>query len=133
MAHKLDLNIILVANKNIHCKTDFAYEMKICSAQKDAADNYILQNATSNDLVITRDIVFASKLVEKNITSINDRGTVFNSENIAKLLSERNFNLQLAEIGLVKHFNNGYDKKLFSLFANAFDREINRLLRNYKK
>lgn len=133
IAHKLDLNIILVANKNIHCKTDFAYEMKICSAQKDAADNYILQNAASNDLVITRDIVFASKLVEKNITSINDRGTVFNSENIAKLLSERNFNLQLAEIGLVKHFNNGYDKKLFSLFANAFDREINRLLRNYKK
>ena len=107
--------------------------MKICSAQKDAADDYILENVTNNDLVITRDIVFASKLVQKNITSINDRGTVFNTENIAKLLSERNFNLQLAEIGLVKHFNNGYDKKMFSLFANTFDREINRLLRNYKK
>lgn len=133
IAYKLKLNIILVANKNIHCETDFPYEMKICSAQKDAADDYILENVTNNDLVITRDIVFASKLVQKNITSINDRGTVFNTENIPKLLSERNFNLQLAEIGLVKHFNSGYDKKMFSLFANTFDREINRLLRNYKK
>ena len=132
MSNKYNLKIILVANKKIHCDTNFPYEMKICSAQKDAADDYILENVTNNDLVITRDIVFASKLVQKNITSINDRGIVFNTENIPKLLSERNFNLQLAEIGLVKHFNNGYDKKMFSLFANAFDREINRLLRNHK-
>lgn len=133
MAHKFDLKIILVANKKIHCETDFSYEMKVCPAQKDAADNYILENVGLNDMVITRDIVFASKLVEKKITAINDRGTVFDSENITKLLSERDFNLQLAEIGLVKHFNSGYDKKMFSLFANAFDREINRLLRNHKK
>lgn len=133
MSNKYDLKIILVANKKIHCDTNFPYEMKICTAEKDAADNYIFENVESNDLVITRDIVFASKLVEKHITTINDRGTVFNSENIAQFLSEREFNLQLAEIGLVKHFNNGYDKKLFSLFANTFDREINKLLKNCKK
>ena len=133
IAYKLKLNIILVANKNIRCETDFPYEMQICSKEKDAADDFILENVKSNDLVITRDIIFASKLLNKNITTINDRGTVFDPENIVKFLSERDFNMQLAEIGLVKHFNNGYDKKMFSLFANAFDREINRLLRNYKK
>ena len=107
--------------------------MQICSKEKDAADDFILENVKSNDLVITRDIIFASKLLNKNITTINDRGTVFDPENIVKFLSERDFNMQLAEIGLVKHFNNGYDKKKFSLFANAFDREINRLLHNYRK
>ena len=52
IAYKLKLNIILVANKNIHCETDFPYEMKICSAQKDAADDYILENVTNNDLSV---------------------------------------------------------------------------------
>lgn len=133
MSNKYDLKIILVANKKIHCDTNFPYEMQICSKEKDAADDFILENVKSNDLVITRDIIFASKLLNKNITTINDRGTVFDPENIVKFLSERDFNMQLAEIGLVKHFNNGYDKKKFSLFANAFDREINRLLHNYRK
>ena len=133
MSNKYNLKIILVANKKIHCDTNSPYEMQICSKEKDAADDFILENVKSNDLVITRDIIFASKLLNKNITTINDRGTVFDPENIVKFLSERDFNMQLAEIGLVKHFNNGYDKKMFSLFANTFDREINRLLRNYKK
>ena len=133
MSNKYDLKIILVANKKIHCNTNFPYEMQICSKEKDAADDFILENVKSNDLVITRDIIFASKLLNKNITTINDRGTVFDPENIVKFLSERDFNMQLAEIGLVKHFNNGYDKKKFSLFANAFDREINKLLKKCKK
>ena len=133
MSNKYNLKIILVANKKIHCDTNFPYEMQICSKQKDAADDFILENVKSNDLVITRDIIFASKLLNKNITTINDRGTVFDPENIVKFLSERDFNMQLAEIGLVKHFNNGYDKKKFSLFANAFDREINKLLKKCKK
>ena len=133
MSNKYNLKIILVANKKIHCDTIFPYEMQICSKEKDAADDFILENVKSNDLVITRDIIFASKLLNKNITTINDRGTVFDPENIVKFLSERDFNMQLAEIGLVKHFNNGYDKKMFSLFANAFDREINKLLKKCKK
>ena len=87
MSNKYNLKIILVANKKIHCDTIFPYEMQICSKQKDAADDFILENVKSNDLVITRDIIFASKLLNKNITTINDRGTVFDPENIVKFLS----------------------------------------------
>ena len=102
--------------------------MIICEATKDAADNYIYDNADKNDLVITRDIVFADRLVTKGISTINDRGTIFNKENIKELLSTRDFDLQLANIGLVKHFNEGYDKKKFALFANSFDKTLHQLL-----
>ena len=44
MSNKYDLKIILAANKKIHCDTNFPYEMKICSAEKDAADNYIFES-----------------------------------------------------------------------------------------
>ena len=44
MSNKYNLKIILVANKKIHCDTIFPYEMQICSKQKDAADDFILEN-----------------------------------------------------------------------------------------
>lgn len=130
IAASLNLKVTLVANKEIKCDGKFPYEMIICNQEKDAADNFILENSAVKDLVITRDIVFADRLVTKEITAINDRGTEFNKENIKELLSERDFDFQLAQIGLVKHFNEGYDKKKFSAFANCFDKVIHRLIKS---
>lgn len=123
---KLQIKVTFVANKKITCEENFPFEMIVCAQTKDAADNYIIENAESEDLVITRDIVFADKLVDKNILCINDRGTVFTKEIIKERLSTRDFDLQLAEMGLVKHHNEGYDKTKFTKFANCFDRVIHR-------
>lgn len=126
---QLNLTVYFVANKEIKCEHTDGYKMIICSEEKDAADNYIYANVLENDLVITRDIVFADRLVEKKIACINDRGTVFTADNIKPLLSNRDFDLTLAQLGLVKHFNEGYDKKKFSAFANAFDKTIHQLIK----
>ena len=133
MGSKLGLNVRWVANKKLP-EPDVEYsencfKMIICEAGKDAADNFIFERCNDSDLVITRDIVFAGRLVEKGICCINDRGTEFTSEMIKERLSERDFDLRLAEIGLVKHHHEGYDKKKFAAFANSFDKVIHRLLR----
>lgn len=127
IAEKMNINVYFVANKEI--KSENKYQMIICENTKDAADNYIFEHVESRDLVITRDIVFADRLVEKNICTINDRGTIFSKENIKELLSTRDFDLQLANIGLVKHYNEGYDKKKFAAFANSFDKVIHQLIK----
>ena len=128
IAAKLGLKVFFVANKNIPAE-EKPFEMIVCGSEKDAADTYILEHAEKSDLVITRDIVFAGKLVEKEITAINDRGTSFTKENIGELLSDRDFDFALAQAGLVKHFRYGYDKKSFSKFADCFDRELHKLLK----
>lgn len=125
-AGKLGLNIFFVANKSIPCDYD-NFEMIICSSEKDAADNYILENAEAFDLVITRDIVFADRLVSKNIAVINDRGTFFTKENIKDLLSDRDFDFALFQAGVVKHAKEGYSKKDFEKFANCFDKVLTKL------
>lgn len=128
-AAKLDLTIFFVANKQIPC--DFSpYEMIICKNEKDAADSYILEHASENDLVITRDIVFANRLVKKNIPAINDRGTAFTKENIKDLLSDRDFDFALFQAGVVKRTKDGYDKKDFEKFANCFDRVLHKLIKH---
>ena len=131
-SEKLSIKVSFVANKPIPTHEKALFEMIICPAEKDAADNYILEHCSQNDIVITRDLLFAQKLIEKQVTVINDRGTVFSKENIGPLLTEREYNLQLAEMGLVKHFNEGYDKKKFSAFANCFDKTVNQKLAQLK-
>ena len=128
IGNKLGIKVAFVANKKISCDSG-DFEMIICQEEKDAADNYIFENCKAGDLVITRDIVFADRLVEKGISCINDRGTEFTREMIKERLSTRDFDLQLAQIGLVKHHHEGYDKKKFAGFANSFDKVIHRLIK----
>ena len=130
IGNKLNIPVTFVANKNIPGPEQGTFVMQICEAGKDAADNYIYENCESGDLVITRDIVFADRLVERGICTINDRGTEFTREMIKERLSVSDLDRQLAEIGLVKHFHEGYDKKKFAEFANSFDRVIHRLIKD---
>ena len=99
-----------------------------CPQEQDAADDYIVNNVQENDLVITRDIPLAARLVDKSITTINDRGTSFTKDNIKQKLSDRDFDLQLAQIGLGGFKPNTYDKKLLTKFINCFDREITKII-----
>ena len=87
-AKKLEIPVLFVANKPIPAQTN-DFKMIICPQEKDAADNIIFDQAQHNDLVITRDIILASRLVEKGITTINDRGFSFTKDNIKEKVSER--------------------------------------------
>ncbi len=128
-AHNFSIKVVFVANKKINaCFNDF--EMIICNNEKDAADNYILEHATVQDLVITKDIIFASKLVEKSIAVINDRGTVFTKNNINEKLSDRDFDFQLAQIGLGGKKGSFYSKKEFLKFKECFNKQMQNLFKN---
>ena len=105
------------------------FKMIVCDATPDAADNYIVENALQNDIVITRDIPMASRLIEKNITTINDRGLLFTSENIREKLSLRNFNKELYDNGILSEKTSTFSKKDVNNFANCFDREIQKKLK----
>ena len=130
-AKKLEIPVLFVANKHIPAQTN-DFKMIICPQEKDAADNIIFDQAQHNDLVITRDIILASRLVEKGITTINDRGFSFTKDNIKEKVSERDFDLQLAQIGLGGQKGSTYNKKQLAKFANCFDKEIQSKLRKEK-
>lgn len=129
-ADKLHIPVIFTANRSISTETKTElFTMVVCENTPGAADDYITAHAADSDIVITRDIPLAARLVEKHITVLNDRGTAYTSENIRERLSERDFNLQLAQIGVVTGGINSYSKKQFALFANCFDKEIHQLLK----
>lgn len=120
------LAIVLAANTQTECG---AYaRFVLCPKEKDAADNYIAANSHPNDLVITRDILLASRLIAKGISVINDRGMAFTQDNIKQRLKERDFNLQLAQIGLGGTNKSVYTAKQFDAFVKCFHRELKKLV-----
>lgn len=127
---RLSLECWFVANRVISIPKSENFHMIVTESEKDAADNYIFDNINDNDIAITRDIPFAARLVEKNIVIINDRGTLYNKDNISERLSLRNFNLSLFENGIESEKTSVYGKKELNAFSNCLDREIQKKLRN---
>jgi hypothetical protein len=93
----------------------------------DSADDRIVEDARPGDMAFTRDIPLAARLVEGGITVLNDRGTVYTSENVRTRLSERDFMADLRAAGLAGMGGNSYGKKELKEFADAFDRVLTKL------
>lgn len=96
---------------------------------EDAADSLIAGKAQPGDMVFTRDIVFAEKLIKAGILVLNDRGTVFSAQFIRERLSIRDFMAGMRESGLVESRGRTYGKRELQDFAACFDRELHRLLK----
>ena len=125
-AAKADLKIIFAANRQIpNCAPA---QMILCSSAENAADDRIVELAQKGDIVITRDVPLAKRLVDNEINVIDDRGRVFNANNINEMLSLRNFMVGLADNGLEYERTANYGKKDLKQFADSFDKLITKLL-----
>ncbi len=123
------LPVHFVANRSIPGLSDHPFSMTVADATPDAADDYIVEHSASVDLVITRDIPLAKRLVDKGIAVINDRGNVYTERNIGERLATRNLMLELYNNGIYPERTGTFGKKELQDFANALDREITRLLK----
>ena len=90
----------------------------------DAADDLIVEQASTEDMAFTRDIPLAARLVAQGVLVLNDRGTVYTVENIGPRLSERDFMADMRAAGLAGMGGRSYGQRELLEFANAFDREL---------
>lgn len=102
------------------------FSMTVTDSSKDSADNFILENAASGDIVLTRDIPLAQKLVEKEIYTINDRGLHFDKKKAAHLMRERDLSLQMAALGIRTggKSDTSYGKKELASFNECLERSL---------
>ena len=125
---RLKIKSVFAANRPIPALPEET-QMEICPPDEGAADDRIVSLAVPGDLVITRDLPLAERLVEKDITVLDDRGRLFTKENIRQFRSIRDFVVGLAETGLDTERTASYGKKELNAFANSLDRELTRLIR----
>ena len=118
-----------VANRHIPLPEADGIDMIITGTEEGSADAYIASHTGTDDLVITRDIPLAAKLLEAGLTVINDRGTRFTASNIKERLAERDFMQMMREAGLEQDRGRNYGQKELKKFADCFDREFTRMVR----
>ena len=128
-AERHGLKALFVAQKDPGLPTGPCIRFVAVPPGDDGADNWIVDQSMPGDLVFTRDIPLAARLVEKKILVLNDRGTVYTAENVRSRLSERDFMTEMRFNNMATPSIKSYGQRELAEFANAFDRELTRLLR----
>lgn len=95
----------------------------------DAADDWIVEHAGANDLVITSDIPLASRALKKGAVVLGPTGKPFTEQSIGMALAMRELNQHLRETGESKGYNAGFTAKDRSNFLHAFDAAVQRARR----
>lgn len=128
---RLGIKTIFTANRRIPGLPEETASMELCPPGEGAADDRIVALASPGDLVVTRDIPLAERLVNSGIVVLDDRGRVFTRENIRERRSLRDFVVSLSENNMGIERIASYGKKELNAFANSLDRELTKLKAAY--
>lgn len=96
-----------------------------------AADRAIEERCTVADIVVTRDIPFAERIVASGAHAINDRGDIFTREAVAERRSLRDAMASLREVGIAPPSPRGSRRSSADTkrFADGLERLIVRAVR----
>jgi uncharacterized protein YaiI (UPF0178 family) len=93
----------------------------------DAADNYIAERASSQDLVITSDIPLAGRVVSRGCLVLSTRGDVMDSTNIGERLAIRNLMQELRSAGDIMGGPAALGNQDKKRFADSLDRILTKM------
>jgi uncharacterized protein YaiI (UPF0178 family) len=121
-AERVQIPLILVANKTLQTPPSRYISSIRVGAGLDVADNAIVKEMESGDLVITADIPLASEVIGKDGHALNPRGEFYSKENIKERLTMRNFMDELRDAGVNTGGPATINQKDRQAFANQLDR-----------
>lgn len=129
VAARYKIKTFVVANQYQNVPLDLLIEMKVVSGNFDAADDWIVEQVTGLDVVVTSDILLADRCVKKQARVINPKGFEFTEDNIGSAVSNRELMQNLRHMGEMRGGPAPMDKKARSEFLGTLDRIIQALKR----
>ena len=121
-AERVRIPLILVANTFLRTPPSRYIRSLRVEAGFDVADNTIVREMESGDLVITADIPLASEVIGQGGHALNPRGEFYSKENIEERLTMRNFMDELRGSGVNTGGPATLNQKDRQAFANQLDR-----------
>jgi len=125
-ADRVCVPVILVANQPIQVPRSRHIRSIQVAAGFDVADNYIVQQLESGDLVITADIPLAAEVIDKGGLALNPRGELYTEDNIRQRLNMRDFMDTLRSSGVDTGGPASFSQADRQSFANQLDRLLAR-------
>lgn len=127
VAKRHNLNVILISNMWIRIPTEPWLEQIVVNDHPDAADDWIADQATEHDIVITADIPLAGRCLHKNAHVISPRGRFYTEDDIGEALANRNLREQLRDLGIQTGGPKPFSKQDRSHFLQRLEQLIQSL------
>lgn len=118
------LVVTLVSNGGMRPSRDPMIRNVIVPKSADAADDWIVEAAVKDDIVITADILLAERCVDKGVHVIGPTGRPFTPESIGMQVAMRDLKQQLRESGEIKGYNPAFSAKDRSNFLQALEAAV---------
>jgi uncharacterized protein YaiI (UPF0178 family) len=128
-SERLRIPVFLVANKGLAKHDTTLVHSIVVGEGFDVADDYIVQHAAPEDLVITADIPLAARIVANGGVALDPRGELYTEENVGERLSIRDLMMELRSGGLVQGGPPQFSLPDRQRFASALDRVLTKMVR----
>ena len=129
VAMRQRLSIAFVANQGSRPTRDPMIRYVYVPYGPDAADDWIVEQVTARDIVVTADIPLASRVLEVGAQAIGPTGTRFTRDSIGMALAVRSLKQYLRETGENRGLNPEFTQRDRSQFLAILDEAVNRAKR----
>ena len=121
VAKRYGLKVILVSNSRMRSPQEPWLEAVVVVGQFNAADDWIVEHVSENDIVITGDIPLASRCLEKGARVLAPTGRVFTRDSIGEALASRELLSHLRNLGTITGGPAPFEKRDRSRFLQRLD------------
>ncbi len=130
VAQRYGLTVRLVSNRWIRVPAEpWLHLIVVKDDALDSADDRIVEDLAELDIVITQDILLASRCLERGAKVLSPRGRAFTRDSIGEALAMRELTANLREAGTLTGGPPPFDKRARSTFLQRLDEIVNAVLR----
>lgn len=101
VAKRYKLRVTLAANSNLRVPEGEWVTLVVVGDGFDAADDWIVEHAAQNDIVITADILLAGRCLKKGAKVLGTTGHEFTEASIGDAIASRELFSQLRDAGVM--------------------------------
>jgi len=124
VAQRYGIDVKLVSNSWLRTPREDWLELVIVDGELDAADAWIVEHVSEDDIVVTADIPLAADCLKKGARVLGPRGRPFTEDSIGGALATRELLSQLRDMGEVTGGPPPFQKRDRSQFLQALDQMI---------
>jgi uncharacterized protein YaiI (UPF0178 family) len=131
VASRYRLDVTLVANSWMRVPNEQWIALEVVQDGFDAADDWIVEQVQTDDIVVTADILLASRCVKEGACAIGPTGKPFTEDNIGQAVATRNLFAELRGAGEITGGPPPLTKRDRSNFLQQLDNAIQSIRRKH--
>ncbi len=131
VAGRYRLDVTLVANTWMRVPRKGSIRLQVVDDRFDAADDWIVARVRPGDIVITADIVLASRCLDRGARVVGPAGKPFTEDNIGSAVATRELLAELRSTGAIAGGSPPLTGRDRSRFLQQLDSEIQSIRRQY--